>query len=166
MTRVVTNSSSTDPVGYAYPVQTSSHFNFAGIAINGSIPHGDRKHGNTSAAGAENVGHQSISANGIRLSDYTSTSTSVNGNEKSSQLENVVAMNGRPATTTNGIISPPLITLTVIDEDVTPPTTPAAKRVTDSDGVKTPTFAAGTGSEVQRRRNINRRQRASTPHPA
>ena len=32
--------------------------------------------------------------------------------------------------------------------------------------VKTPTFAAGPGSEVQRLRNINRRQRASTPHSA
>src|SRR5271155_600292 len=93
----------TDPVGYAYPVQSGSHFNFAGTAMNASTPHGDRKNGNANAA-AEHVVLQSTSANGVRSSDYTSTSTSVNGNEKSSQLENDVAMDGRPATTTTGII--------------------------------------------------------------
>src|SRR5277367_6218421 len=164
---MVTTSSSTDPVGYTYPVQSGSHFNFSGTTINESNPHGDRKNGNASTT-AEHVVHQSTSANRVRSSDHTSTSTSVNGNEKSSQLENDVAMDGRPATTTTGTFPPP-IALTVTDEEVvhpTPPPTPAAKRAMDSDVVKTPTFAAGTGSEVQRRRNINRRQRASTPHPA
>jgi hypothetical protein len=103
--RIVPISPYTDPIGYAYPVQSASHFNFAGCAINGSTPHGDHTNGKTNAA-AEHVVLQSTSADGIKASDYTSTSTSVNGNEKSSQFENDAAMDGRPATTTTGIPSP------------------------------------------------------------
>lgn len=103
---MVPNGSSTDPVGYVYPFQSGTHFNFAGTAANGSTLHDNCKNGYPTAA-AEQTVHQSTSANGVRLSDYTSTSASINGNEKSSQIENDAAMDGRPATTTAGIsISP------------------------------------------------------------
>jgi len=169
--RLVPAGPSTDPLGYAYPVQSATHFNFAGTAPHGSALHGDRKNGYPPTT-SEQVVQGSPSTNGVGSSDYTSTATSINGNEKSSQLENDAAMDGHPApTTTTGIASrqfhfPALI---VTGEETTtytsPPSTPAAKGTVGNGALKTPTFAAGTRSTVHRRGAFNRRQRASTPHP-
>ena len=104
---MVPNGSSTDPVGYVYPFQSGNHLNVAGTAANGSTLHDNCTNGYPTAA-AEPAVHQSTSANGVRLSDYTSTSASVNGNEKLSQLENDAAMDGRPATTAAGISTSPI----------------------------------------------------------
>ena len=56
----------------------------------------------------------------------------------------------------------------MVDEETvypSPPSTPAVNRTADPDAIKTPAFATGTRSNIQRRGNFNRRQRASTPHP-
>ena len=99
---MVPKPSFTDSVGYAYPVQSGSHFNFTATPINGSALDGDRKNG-TSRGAEGNVVHQPTPANGLRSSDHRSTSASIHGNEMSSEHGNDTAMDGRPATTSTGM---------------------------------------------------------------